>query len=112
MLTITPAQVYTEVLTCISAGLTPMVTSSPGLGKSSIIQKLAKDYKLKLLDFRLSQCTPEDLQGYPMRDGNKATFTPFDIFPLEGEEIPDGYQGWLLFLDELTSAPKGVQAAA
>jgi hypothetical protein len=112
MYTISPKQTYAEVLHCIARGLVPMVTSSPGMGKSSIMQKLAKDFNLKLLDLRLSQCTPEDLQGFPMRTGDKATFTPFDIFPLEGEAIPAGYDGWLLFLDEATSATKPVQAAA
>ena len=112
MFTLTPKAAYAEVLHCISRGKTPLLTSSPGMGKSSIMQQLAKDYRLKLIDLRLSQCTPEDLNGYPMRDGNKATFTPFDIFPLEGEEIPEGYDGWLLFLDELTSATKPVHAAS
>lgn len=112
MFTVTPQQTSEEILHCMKVGLTPLVTSSPGMGKSSIVQQIAKDYRLKLLDLRLSQCTPEDLQGFPMRNGNKATFTPFDTFPIEEDEIPEGYQGWLLFLDELTSASKPVQAAA
>ena len=111
-ITITPKQAYAEILECISVGLVPKLEASPGVGKSSIVAQLARDHNLKLLDLRLSQCTPEDLQGFPMRSGNKATFTPFDIFPLEGEDIPDGYAGWLLFLDEITSATKPVQAAA
>ncbi|MGQ0565624.1 MAG: ATP-binding protein [Gemmobacter sp.] len=110
--TLKPSQVFTEIVHCISAGLTPLILSSPGLGKSSLVHQVARDYRLKIIDLRLSQCTPEDLQGYPMRNGNKATFTPFDIFPLEGDDIPEGHEGWLLFLDELTSATKPVQAAA
>ena len=101
-----------EVIRCISANLTPYVASSPGIGKSSVIQQVSKQGRLKLIDFRLSQCTPEDLQGFPMRTGNKASFVPFDLFPIEGEEPPEGYDGWLLFLDEMSSASKSVQAAA
>jgi len=112
MFTVTPQKAMEEIIACISVGLSPLLTSSPGMGKSSLVNQVAKQYRLKLLDLRLSQCTPEDLQGYPMRNGNKATFTPFDIFPLEGDEIPEGYDGWILFLDELTSATKPVQAAA
>lgn len=112
MYSITPKQAYSEIVGCISVGLVPMLASSPGMGKSSLVQQIAKDHNLKLLDLRLSQCTPEDLQGFPMRQGNKATFTPFDIFPLKGDPVPDGYDGWLLFLDEATSATKPVQAAA
>lgn len=112
MFTVTPRQAYDEVLNAISAGLTPLLTSSPGMGKSSLMTQIAKDHNLKLIDLRLSQCTPEDLQGFPMRSGDKATFTPFDIFPIQGETPPKGYDGWMLFLDEMTSATKPVQAAA
>ena len=112
MFTLSPSEAYDEILHCVSVGLTPLLSSSPGVGKSSIVHQLAEDFGLKLIDLRLSQCTPEDLQGFPMRTGDKATFTPFDVFPIEDDEIPDGYNGWMLFLDELTSATKPVQAAA
>lgn len=109
---IKPTQLETEIGICARSNVTPYVVSSPGMGKSSIVAKVAKENNLKLIDLRLSQCTPEDLQGFPMRTGNKATFTPFDIFPLEGEDLPEGYNGWMLLLDEMSSAPKSVQAAA
>lgn len=112
MFLITPKQTVEELRVCAEAGLTPLLTSSPGMGKSSLVHAFAEEFGLKLIDLRLSQCTPEDLQGFPMRSGNKATFTPFDVFPIEGDPIPEGYTGWLLFLDELTSASKPVQAAA
>ena len=117
MITISPNESYTEIVKNISVGLTPMLASSPGLGKSAVHRQVAKDHRLKLIDLRLSQCTPEDLNGFPMREGNKAVFTPFDIFPLEGDSLPfdeDGneLEGWLLFLDEISSASKQVQAAA
>jgi MoxR-like ATPase len=35
-----------------------------------------------------------------------------NTFPLEGDPLPAGYSGWLLFLDELNSAPIPVQSAA
>ena len=107
-----PTQLETEIDICARSSVTPYVVSSPGMGKSSIVAKVAKQNKLKLIDLRLSQCTPEDLQGFPMRTGNKATFTPFDIFPIEGEDLPEGFEGWMLLLDEMSSAPKSVQAAA
>lgn len=37
---------------------------------------------------------------------------PMKHFPIEGDPIPTGYSGWLLFLDEMTSAPPSIQAAA
>lgn len=33
-------------------------------------------------------------------------------FPLKGEPIPDGYNGWLLFLDEMNQAPDSIQRVA
>jgi len=120
-ITINHGQLQTELAECLKNGLVPYITSSPGIGKSDAAKEFAEKANLKLIDLRLSQCTPEDLQGFPMRNGNKATFTPFDIFPLEGEELPmrtlnNGttqiMNGWLLLLDELSSANKAVQAAA
>lgn len=35
-----------------------------------------------------------------------------NTFPIEGDKIPEGYSGWLLFLDEMNSAPLAVQSAA
>jgi hypothetical protein len=90
----------------------PFVTSSPGLGKSSIFHQIAEDFGLVLIDLRLSQCAPEDLMGLPMREGTKATFAPFKMFPLKGDALPKGKNGWLLLLDEFNSAVKSVQAAA
>lgn len=112
MFTITPKKVYDEALVCMRAGLVGLFSGSPGTSKSSVIQQVARDNKLKLIDIRLSQFTPEDLNGLPMRNGNRAEFTPFDTFPIEGDEIPDGYVGWMVFFDEITSAPKQIQAAA
>lgn len=112
MYTVTPQQAAVEIAKSLSCDIVPLLTSSPGMGKSSMVRQIAKDYRLKLIDLRLSQCTPEDLQGFPMRTGDKASFVPFDMFPLETDEVPKGYEGWLLFLDELTSATKLVQGAA
>ena len=36
---------------------------------------------------------------------------PFNTFPLEGDSIPEGYDGWLILLDELSSASTSVMAA-
>lgn len=109
---ISPSQMQTEIMHCIQRGKVGYFKSSPGLGKSSIVGDVAKKGNLKVIDLRLSQCTPEDLQGYPMLVDNKAVFSPFNLFPLENDDLPEGYDGWILFLDELSSASKSVQAAA
>ena len=102
----------------IRAKLVPILVGSPGCGKSQIIYKIAEDYNLKVIDLRLSQCDPTDLSGFPPIGHNinsakaKADYVPMAHFPIEGDPIPDGYSGWLLFLDEMTSAPPAIQAAS
>src|ERR1700741_4719508 len=100
------------VAIAFAAGLVPMIHGSPAIGKSSIVNQIAEKYHLKVIDLRLAQCDPTDLSGFPMKNGDKASYVPLDTFPLEGDDIPEGYEGWLLFMDEFTSAPKAVQAAA
>ena len=96
----------------LKAGLTPMVASSPGMGKSDIIRSIAKTFNLKVIDFRVSQCEPVDMQGYPGITDGRMTFHIPEYFPVETDEIPEGYDGWLLFLDEFNSGNKQTEAAA
>lgn len=109
-----PRQTREFVMDCIEAGLVPYVSSSPGMGKSAIMKSIAEEFGLKLIDHRLSTSAPEDLTGLPRFDENgNAHFAPFtDLFPTEEQTVPDGYQGWMIFLDEFPSAPRSVQAAA
>lgn len=112
------SQAIPAITDSIKAKLVPMVMGSPGCGKSMIVQQIAKDYGLKVIDLRLSQCDPTDLMGFPsigthsVPSKARAGYVPMETFPIEGDEIPKGYNGWLLFLDEFNSAPLAVQAAA
>ena len=108
------------------AGITAMVASSPGMGKSDIIRSIAKQFNLKVIDLRVSQCEPVDMQGYPgtietkVYDQNgqngtsmkRMTFHVPEYFPIESDKVPEGYDGWLLFLDEFNSGNKQTEAAA
>lgn len=117
MLNTTIKNAVPMIETLIQTKLVPLVKGSPGVGKSDILWGIATKHRLKEIDLRLAQCDPTDLLGFPSIKGEKASYTPMDTFPLEGDPIPlhaDGlpYEGWLLFLDELTSASTAVQAAA
>ena len=57
------SQAISMITTCIRAGLVPMMLGSPGIGKSQINRQIAEDYKLKVIDLRLSQCDPTDLNA-------------------------------------------------
>lgn len=113
-LQVKPSQASKMLASFIRAKLAPMLWGSPGIGKSGIVHEIAQQYNLKVIDLRLAQCDPTDLMGFPQIDvaRQKAGYLPMDTFPIKGEVIPEGYGGWLLFLDEANSAPKAVQAAA
>lgn len=106
------SQAIVMITKFIKAHLVPMLVGSPGSGKSQIIHQIAKEYGLKVIDLRLSQCDPTDLLGFPHIEGKKAGYLPMDTFPIEGDVIPAGYNGWLLFLDEFNASSPAVQAAA
>lgn len=103
-----------QLMNVFRSGHVPYVASSPGMGKSSMIKQIAKENKLKLIDIRLAQADITDLNGMPFmnQETGKASFFPFDMWPTEDMEIPEGYSGWVILLDELSSCSQSVQAAA
>lgn len=107
-------QARTMVEECLVCNLVPITLGSPGMGKSAMYADIAKEYKLKLIDLRLSQFDPTDLNGFPAPDykTGRSGYLPPEYFPLEGDPVPAGYEGWMVLLDELPSASLAVQAAA
>lgn len=108
------SQAKTSVMRILKAGLVPNLLSSPGLGKSALIREIAKENNLKLIDCRLSQLDATGLLGFPTinPERTRSNYAPPEYFPLEGDIIPSGYSGYLLFFDEMNSAPQSVQIAA
>ena len=111
---ITTKELTDLVIDVLKARLVPMIHGSPGIGKSDIIKEIAKRFKLYVIDVRLSQSDPTDMSGFPAltKDKTRSTYLPMETFPIEGDIVPDGYKGWLLFFDEFNSSPPSVQAAA
>lgn len=109
---LTPSETKEFVINALMIGEIPYVAGSTGIGKSDLIAEIAEEFELMLLDIRLSQYLPEDMTGLPsLTDNGKAQYNPFDTFPLAGDPIPKGFKGWLIFLDELSSASEEVFAA-
>jgi hypothetical protein len=99
-----------DIVIAIRAGLVVMMAGDPGIGKSGITHGIASTHNLKLIDIRLAQCDPTDINGFPHfyekeylnpafthSVGNTepkyikkkvATYVPMDIFPLEGDPLP------------------------
>lgn len=101
------------------AQLTPMIHGSPGLGKSAIVRQIADHFNLNLITYILSNRDPVDIIGFPtlVLDKTRSDTAPPLIFPIEGDALPldaDGKEmaGWLLFFDEINSAPAMMQAAS
>lgn len=104
---------------CGRAQHTCNLVSSPGVGKSAIAKEIASEWKLKVIDIRLTEYDPTELNGYPFilnpndpPDRVKAGHVPMVTFPTEHDPVPEGYRGWMIILDEFPSAPLAVQAAA
>lgn len=114
ILKLAPSEVYEFVTAALGMKQVPYIAGPPAIGKSQVVHQVAEDANAMMIDLRLSQMLSEDMTGLPERDEKrgKAIYLPFDTFPLEGDPIPEGYSGWLLFLDELSSATEEVLAAA
>lgn len=85
-----------------------MLWGPPGVGKSQIIAQIAKNRGVPLIDIRLSQMEPTDLRGIPFRSGERVEWSVPALLP---DKKRHGARG-ILFLDEITSAPPTVTAAA
>ncbi len=85
-----------------------MIWGPPGVGKSQIIAQIARRHDVPLIDIRLSQMEPTDLRGIPFRAGDFVEWSVPSLLPDAGRH---GSRG-ILFLDEITSAPPTVTAAA
>lgn len=111
---VSTAHIVDLLIDVLNAKLVPNLFGSPGIGKSDIIRSIAMKNNFEVIDIRLSQADPADLNGLPFmnKDNNKAGYAAMDMFPLEGEPLPKDKSGWVLFFDEFNSAPISVQAAA
>lgn len=110
---LTPTQVIRFAKRMLRIKRVPYIAGMPGIGKSDVAKQIAKDLNLFLIDCRLTQKLPEDLTGLPqlIESTNRSRYVPFDTFPLQDTEVPNGYKGWLLFFDELSSCEDEVLAA-
>ena len=93
-----------------------MLWGAPGVGKSQAIRQIAKGIeektgkKVYVTDVRLLLFNPIDLRGIPTANEDKtlAVWLKPEIFQMDESESVIN----ILFLDEISSAPQSVQAAA
>ena len=101
------------------AGTLPLIPSVAlwgpmGVGKSDAVKSIARrlsgelGYEVKVTDIRLLNFSPVDLRGIPAAD-EKREFTVWlkpKLFDLPQDRVS------ILFLDEISTAPQSLQAAA
>ena len=83
-----------------------MVWGAPGLGKSTIIRNLAKEYGVNFIDVRLAQREPVDVRGLPVPTDHGVEWQVSAEWPRDEKS-----RGIILF-DELTAADRSLQVAA
>lgn len=85
-----------------------MLWGPPGVGKSQLVSQVGNRHRVPVIDIRLSQMEPSDLRGIPFRSGERVEWAEPALLPHADTQ---GERG-ILFLDEITSAPPSVSAAA
>ncbi|MCW8825503.1 MAG: AAA family ATPase, partial [Gammaproteobacteria bacterium] len=108
-----PASIATiieqEFLSTSEGHHTPvMLWGPPGVGKSQLVMEVGQKHGINVIDIRLSQMEPSDLRGIPFRTDESVEWAIPGMLPNAEKH---GEQG-ILFLDEITSAPPSVSAAA
>jgi hypothetical protein len=108
-----PAQILTvldrEFTSTREGHHTPvMLWGPPGVGKSQMVVQVAARNAVPVIDIRLSQMEPSDLRGIPFRSGEHVEWAVPAMLPDADRHGPEG----MLFLDEITSTPPSVSAAA
>ena len=85
-----------------------VIIGPPGVGKSDMIRQTGERHAAPVIDIRLSQMEPSDLRGIPFRVDGRVDWAVPSMLPNAERH---GEQG-ILFLDEITSVPPSVSAAA
>lgn len=85
-----------------------MLWGPPGVGKSQMVHQIGQKHRVPVIDIRLSQMEPSDLRGIPFRVDEHVEWAVPAMLPSAERH---GLEG-VLFLDEITSAPPSVSAAA
>lgn len=110
-LTLNLAQMIKMIHASIKANQPLHVIGSPGIGKTAILEQVAKSLGISLFNLILSQSDPSDLGGIPVPvpgPGGSGSVVRFPIGPIAQACA----RGGILFLDEYSQANALLQGAS
>lgn len=116
--TVSPKALRRHAFNCINSRTPVFVWGNPGIGKSQILEALAKSLGYHFEDVRLSQIESIDLRGLPFKehsaelDRTMVDWAMPDFLTRSKEAKKTKNQATFFFFDELNSGSQATMAAA
>jgi len=110
--TVTALQARKSLLEAFRVKRPLFLWGPPGIGKSELVEGIAKELGGLMIDLRLGQMEPTDIRGIPFYNKEKNVMEYAPPIDLPDAETAAQYPIVVLFLDEMNSAPASVQSAA
>jgi hypothetical protein len=110
--TVTAQQARRAIVKCFKSQRPLFLWGPPGIGKSEVVADIAKEMGGFMIDLRLGQMDPTDIRGIPFYNKELGKMDWAPPIDLPDAELAAQYPIIVLFMDEMNSAPPGVQAAA
>jgi len=110
--TVTSVGALNAIRKCFAKKRPAFLWGPPGIGKSEVVEGIAREMGGFMIDLRLGQMDPTDIRGVPFYNKDLGVMDWAPPIDLPTQELCDQYPIVVLFLDEMNSAAPAVQAAA
>jgi hypothetical protein len=110
--TVTSVGAVNAIRKCFAKKRPAFLWGPPGIGKSEVVEGIAREMNGFMIDLRLGQMDPTDIRGVPFYNKDLGVMDWAPPIDLPTQELCDQYPVVVLFLDEMNSAAPAVQAAA
>lgn len=107
MIEVTTTQLHTILKGAVQLRSNTLIVGSPGIGKSDIVEGVAKETGNDLVIFHPVTMDPTDAKGLPYVEKGRATYLLDDHL----RKLVEATKPTIAFFDDLGQAPASVQAA-